>query len=66
MKNSQNRRFIVAQKHDATRQNQSQNVNDFVAYVEVLKINLDEFTSIQQRNHLFNRLKKKIKKNLML
>ena len=31
-------------------------------YVEVLKIDLDEFTSIQQRNHFFNRLKKKIKK----
>ena len=64
MKNSQNRRFIVAQKHDATRQNQSQNVNDFVAYVEVLKIDLDEFISIQQRNHLLNRLKKKIRKKL--
>ena len=38
-------------------------MNDFVAYVKVLKINLDESTSIQQRNHLFNRLKKKIKKN---
>ena len=37
-------------------------MNDFVAYVEVLKIDLDKFTSIQQRNHLLNRLKKKIKK----
>ena len=37
-------------------------MNDFVTYVEVLKIDLDEFTSIQQRNHFFNRLKKKIKK----
>ena len=37
-------------------------MNDFIAYVEVLKIDLDKFTSIQQRNHLFNRLKKKIKK----
>ena len=37
-------------------------MNDFVAYVEVLKIDLDEFISIQQKNHLLNRLRKKIKK----
>ena len=36
-------------------------MNNFVAYVKVLKIDLDKFTSIQQRNHLFNQLKKKIK-----
>ena len=39
-------------------------MNDFIAYVEVLKIDLDEFISIQQRNHLLNRLRKKIKKKL--
>ena len=61
MKNSQNQYFIVAQKHNAARQNQSQNVNDFVAYIEILKIDLDKFTSIQQRNHFFNQLRKKIK-----
>ena len=61
MKNLQNQRFIAAQKYNVTRQNQSQNVNDFVAYVEILKIDLDEFTSIQQKNHLLNQLKKKIK-----
>ena len=37
-------------------------MNDFVAYVKILKIDFDEFTSIQQRIHLLNRLKKKIKK----
>ena len=37
-------------------------MNNFVAYIEILKIDLDEFISIQQRNYLFNRLKKKIKK----
>ena len=37
-------------------------MNDFVTYVKVLKIDLDEFILIQQRNHLFNRLKKEIKK----
>ena len=58
----QNRRFIIAQKHDATRQNQLQSVNDFIAYIEILKIDLDEFISIQQKNHLFNRLRKKIRK----
>ena len=62
MKNLQNQRFIVAQKQDVAKQNQSQNVNDFVAYVETLKIDFDEFISIQQRNYLFNQLKKKIKK----
>ena len=36
-------------------------MNDFVAYIKILKINLDKFISIQQRNHLFNQLKKKIK-----
>ena len=37
-------------------------MNDFVAYVEVLKINLDKFTSIQQKHYFLNRLKKKLKK----
>ena len=37
-------------------------MNDFITYVEVLKIDLDKFISIQQKNHFFNRLKKKIKK----
>ena len=36
-------------------------MNDFIAYVETLKINLDKFTSIQQKNIFFNRLRKKIK-----
>ena len=39
-------------------------MNDFIAYVEILKINLNEFISIQQKNHFFNRLKKKIRKKL--
>ena len=38
-------------------------MNDFVIYIETLKIDFDKFTSIQQRDHLFNRLKKKIKEN---
>ena len=37
-------------------------MNDFVVYVKILEIDLDEFILIQQKNHLFNRLKKKIKK----
>ena len=37
---------MIAQKHDATKQNQSQNINDFIAYVKTLKIDFDEFTSI--------------------
>ena len=41
-------------------------MNDFVAYVEVLKIDFDEFTSIQRRNHLFNQLRKKIKKKFYI
>ena len=36
-------------------------MNDFVVYVKIFEIDLDEFISIQQKNHLFNRLKKKIK-----
>ena len=47
MKNSQNQYFIAAQKYNAARQNQSQNVNDFIAYVEVFKINFNEITLIQ-------------------
>ena len=46
MIDSQNRCFVVAQKYNTTKQNQSQSMNDFVAYIEVLEINLDEFTSI--------------------
>ena len=43
-------------------------MNNFVAYVDILKIDFDEFTSIQQKNHLFNQLRKKIKKkfNVMI
>ena len=37
-------------------------MNDFIAYVKVLKINFDKFISIQQKDYLFNRLKKKMKK----
>ena len=36
-------------------------MNEFVAYIKTFKINLDEFVSIQQKNHFFNRLKKEIK-----
>ena len=41
-------------------------MNNFVAYVKVLKIDLDEFILIQQKYHLFNRLRKKIKKKLIV
>ena len=37
-------------------------MNDFIAYVEILKLNFNEFTSIEQKNCLFNRLRKKIRK----
>ena len=37
-------------------------MNDFIVYVEVFEIDFDEFISIQQRNHFFNQLRKKIKK----
>ena len=62
IKNLQNHCFVVAQKHDIAKQSQSQNVNDFVIYVEIFETDFDEFISIQQRNYLLNRLKKKIKK----
>ena len=36
-------------------------MNDFIVYVETLKIDFDKFTSIQQKNYFLNQLKKKIK-----
>jgi hypothetical protein len=64
MEDPWNRWLAAAQKHDAARQGQSQSVNDFVAYIEILEADLDEFSSIQQRDHLLNRLRKDVREKL--
>ena len=46
MKNSKNRRLVAVQKYDSARQKQSQNVNDFVIYLEMLENDLDEFIAV--------------------
>ncbi len=64
MEDPQNRRLAAAQKHDAARQGQSQSVNDFVAYIEILEADLDEFSPIQQRDHLLDRLRRDVREKL--
>ena len=66
MKNSKNKQLAAAQKYDFVRQKQSQSVSDFVIYFEMLKNNLNEFITVQKRDHLFYRLKKDIKKRLQM
>ena len=46
MKNSKNRRLVAIQKYDSTQQKQSQSVNDFVAYLEMLEDDLNEFIAV--------------------
>ena len=66
MKNFENRRFAAIQKYDFVRQEQSQSVNDFVIYLEMLENDLDEFIVVQKKNHLLYYLKKNIKKKLQM
>ena len=66
MKNLKNKRFVATQKYNSVRQKQSQSVNDFVIYLEMLENDLNEFTAVQKRNHLLYRLKKDIKKRLQM
>ena len=62
MKDPKNKRLVAVQKYDSARQKQSQNVNDFVIYFEMLENDLNEFIVVQKRNHLLYRLRKDIKK----
>ena len=41
-------------------------MNDFVIYFEMLENDLNEFTAVQKRNHLFYRLRKDIRKRLQM
>ena len=66
MKNSKNRRLVAVQKYDSARQKQSQNVNDFVIYFEMLENDLNEFIAVQKRDHLLYRLRKDIKERLQM
>ena len=66
MKNSKNKRLAAVQKYDSARQKQSQNVNNFVIYLEMFKNDLNEFIVVQKRNHLLYRLKKDIKEKFQI
>ena len=66
MKNSKNKRLVAVQKYDSARQKQSQSVNDFVIYLEMLENNLNEFIVVQKRDHLLYRLRKDIKERLQM
>ena len=66
MKDSKNKRLAAAQKYDSVRQKQSQNVNDFVIYLEMFKNDLNEFIAVQKRDHLLYRLRKDIKERLQM
>ena len=64
MKNPKNKRLIAIQKYDSVRQKQSQSMNDFMTYLEMLENNLDEFIVVQKRDHLLYRLRKDIRERL--
>ena len=66
MENPENRRLAAAQKYDSARQEQSQSVNDFVIYLEMLEDDLDEFIAVQKKDHLLYRLRKNIRERLQM
>ena len=66
MKNSKNKRLVAVQKYDSARQKQSQSVNDFVIYFEMLENDLNEFIAVQKRDHLLYHLRKDIKERLQM
>ena len=66
MKNLKNKRLAAIQKYDFVKQEQSQSVNNFVIYFEMLENDLNEFTAVQKKNHLLYRLRKNIKKKLQM
>ena len=66
MKNSKNKRFVAVQKYDFVQQEQSQNVNNFMIYFEMLENDLDEFIAVQKKDHLLYCLRKDIKERLQM
>ena len=66
MKNFENKRLVAIQKYDFVKQKQSQNINDFVIYFEMLENDLNEFIVVHKKNHLLYHLKKNIKKKLQI
>ena len=66
MKNSKNKRLVAVQKYNSARQRQSQNMNDFVIYFEMLENDLNEFITVQKKDHLLYRLRKDIKERFQM
>ena len=62
MKDFENKRFVAVQKYDFVKQEQLQNVNDFVIYLKMFENDLNEFIVVQKKNHLLYHLRKNIKK----
>ena len=62
MKKLKRKRLVAVQKYDSARQKQSQNINDFVIYLEMLKDDLNKFIIVQKKDHFFYYLRKDIKK----
>jgi hypothetical protein len=58
IENLENRRFAFSRKYEDAKQQSSQSVNDFVAYLETFEANLDEYIERQRRDHLLHRLRK--------
>ena len=46
-------------------QDVAQSTNDFVVYVEILKIDLKFFIETQKRNHFFHKLRKNFRKKMI-
>ena len=62
MKDAKNKRFVAVQKYNSVRQKQSQSVNDFVIYFEMLENNLDKFIVVQKKLFCLS-FKKTLKKD---
>lgn len=61
IEDSDNRRLTSARLYDEVKQGYSQSVSEFVAYIETLEADLDEYTERQKRDHLLHRLRKDLR-----
>ncbi len=62
----ENCRLIIAIKYSYIKQNSTQNVNNFVVYLKILKIDLELFTEFQKQNIFLNKLKNKTYKKVIV
>ena len=65
IENSKNRKLVTFMKYLNAHQDIAQSTNDFVVYVEILKIHLKFFTEMQKRDHFFHKLRKNFREKMI-